>query len=107
MIANVESVLSKAEIFGDTADTLKEGVEQHRERECLKGVISTWKEYLLGGKKQGTHESVDKGSNETANEMYAEYKQCELNEKGEKTGRVLGKHVISVYSTCFNMDIFS
>ena len=31
--------------------------------------------------------------------MYAEYKQLELNEKGEKTGKALGKHVINLYST--------
>ena len=30
--------------------------------------------------------------------MYAEYKQLELNEKGEKTGKALGKHVINLYS---------
>ena len=28
-----------------------------------------------------------------------EYRQCELNEKGEKTGKALGKHVINLYST--------
>ena len=42
---------------------------------------------------------MDKASNETINKTYAEYKQCELNEKGEKTGRVLDKHVINLYST--------
>ena len=31
--------------------------------------------------------------------MYAEYKQLELNEKGEKTGKAIGKHVINLYST--------
>ena len=30
--------------------------------------------------------------------MYAEYKQCEVNEKGEKTAQVLWKHV-NLYST--------
>ena len=29
---------------------------------------------------------------------HAEYIQCEVNEKGEKTERVWGKHVISLYS---------
>ena len=29
---------------------------------------------------------------------YAEYKQRELTEKGEKTGKVLGKHVINLCS---------
>ena len=31
--------------------------------------------------------------------MYDEYRQRELNEKGEKTGKALGKHVINLYST--------
>ena len=30
---------------------------------------------------------------------YAEYKQGKLNEKREKTGKALGKHVINFYST--------
>ena len=29
--------------------------------------------------------------------MYAVYKQTELNEKGEKTGKALGKHIIGLY----------
>ena len=35
---------------------------------------------------------------DTINKIYVEYRQRELNEKGEKTGRALGKHVISLYS---------
>ena len=42
---------------------------------------------------------VDKSSDEIINKTYTEYKQHEVNEKGEKTGKVLGKHVISLYST--------
>ena len=44
-------------------------------------------------------EKVDKASDETINKTYAEYKQRELNEKGEKTGMALGKHAINLYST--------
>ena len=44
-------------------------------------------------------EKVDKASDETINKTYAEYKQRELNEKGEKTGKALGKHAINLYST--------
>ena len=29
--------------------------------------------------------------------MYTEYKQLELNEKDEKTGKTLGKHIINLY----------
>ena len=42
---------------------------------------------------------MDKASDETINKKYAEYKQPELNEKGEKTLKALGKHVINLYST--------
>ena len=42
---------------------------------------------------------MEKASDETINKTYAEYKQRELNKKIEKTGKVLGKHVINLYST--------
>ena len=42
---------------------------------------------------------MDKASDETINKKYTEYIHHELNEKGEKTGKALGKHVISLYST--------
>ena len=84
------------EFFGDIADTPKEGIEQHKKRECLKNVIDRGKAYLLGSK--WTHEKVDKASDETTNKTYAKYRQRELNEKGGKTGKALGKHVINLYS---------
>ena len=46
-----------------------------------------------------THEKVDKASDESINKTHAEYKQHELNKKGEKTWKVLFKHVINLYST--------
>ena len=42
---------------------------------------------------------LNKASNEVINKTYAEYSQRELNEKGEKTGKILGKHVINLSST--------
>ena len=42
---------------------------------------------------------MNKVSDENINKTYAEYKQRELNEKSEKTGKALGKHVINFYST--------
>ena len=45
--------------------------------------------YLLGGK--WTQKKVDKASDETIKKTYTEYKQHELNEKCEKTGKALGK----------------
>ena len=96
-MADVENILNDNQIFGDAIDTSKEEIEQHRKRECLKSGISKGKAYLLGSK--WTQEKVDKASDETTNKMYAEYKQRGLNEKGEKTGQALGKHVIILYST--------
>ena len=96
-MADVENKLKDDVFFGDSVDTPKEGIGQHRKRECLKSVISKGKAYLLGSK--WTQEKVGKASNETINKTYAEYKQRELNERGEKSGKTLGKHVINLYST--------
>ena len=96
-MTDIENILNDDDSIGDTVDTPKEGIGQHRKRECLESVTSKGKAYLLGGK--WTQEKVDKTSDETINKMYIEYKQRELNEKGEETGKALGKHVINVYST--------
>ena len=63
----------------------------------LKECHRQWQAYLLGRKWK--KEKVDKASDETINKTYVEYKQREQNEKGEKTGKVLGKHVINLCST--------
>ena len=95
-MTDVEDIFDN-DFFGDIVDTPKEGIEQHKKRECLKSAMDKGKTHLLGSK--WTHERVDKASDETINKKYAEYKQHELNEKGEKTGKALGKHVINLYST--------
>ena len=95
MMAGVGAILN--EFFSDVVDTPKEGIVQHKKREELKSVIDKGKAHLLGHK--WTHGRVDKGSDKIINKTYAEYKQRELNEKGEKTGKALGKHVINLYST--------
>ena len=66
-------------------------------RKFYKGAIN--KEKILGDKIQWTHGSVDKASNKTLIQIYAEYKQHKLNKKDEKMGKALGKHVISMYLT--------
>ena len=96
-MTDVEHILNDDDFFGDTVDRPKEGIEQHRKQECLTSLIGRGKAYLLGGK--WTKEKVGKASDETINKTYVEYKQRELNEKSEKTGKVLGKHVINLYST--------
>ena len=85
IMADVENILNDDEFFGYFVDTPKEGTQQHRKRECLKSVISKGKVYLLGSK--WTQERVDKASDKNINKTYVEYKQRELNEKGEKTGK--------------------
>ena len=85
-MTDVGDILNDNEFFGDIIDTPKEGTEQHKKRQ---GHI--WHKW--------THERVDKASDETINKTYAEYRQRELNEKGEKTGEALDKHAINLYST--------
>ena len=97
IMADVGDILNDNEFFGDIVDTPKEGIEQHKKREELKSVIDKGKPHLLGHK--WTHGRVDKASDEIINKTYAEYKQRKLNEKGEKTGKALGKHVINLHST--------
>ena len=97
IMADVGDILNDDDFFGDVVDTPKEGIEQHKKRECLKSVIDKGKAHLLGHK--WTHGRVDKASDEIINKTYAEYKQRKLNEKGEKTGKALGKHVINLHST--------
>ena len=96
-MTDVENISNFDDFLGDIVDTPKEGIEKHKKREELKSVINKGNAYLLGSK--WTHEKVDKASDETINKTYAEYKQRELNEKGEKTGKALVKHFINLYST--------
>ena len=85
---------SVEDLLNDVVDTPEEGIEQHEKREELKNVIDKGK---LGHK--WTNKRVDKANDEIINKTYAEYQQRELNEKGEKNGKALGKHVINLYST--------
>ena len=41
---------------------------------------------------------MHKGSHKIINKTYIEYRQRELNERGESTGKVLGHHVINLHS---------
>ena len=59
------------DFFGDIVDTPKEGIEQHKNRECLNSVLDKGKGHLLGKWK---HERLDKARDETINKKYAEYK---------------------------------
>ena len=95
-MADVGDILDDDEFFGDVVDTPKEGIEQHKKREELRSVIDKGKVQLLANK--WMHKRVDKASDKTINKTYAEYRQQELNEKGGKTGKTLGKHVINLYS---------
>ena len=63
-MASVENILCDDEFFADIVDTPKEGIEQHKKRECLKSVIDKGNGHLLG---KWTHERVDKSSDETIN----------------------------------------
>ena len=38
-ITDVEDIFNVDDFFGGTVDTAKEGIGQHRKRECLKSII--------------------------------------------------------------------
>ena len=97
IMADVGDILNDDNFFGDVVDTPKEDIEQHKKRECLKSVIDKGQAHFLGHK--WTHRRVNKASDDIINKTHAKYRQHELNEKGEKTGKALGKHVIKQYST--------
>ena len=94
IMARVGDIFNDDDFFGDVVDTLKGGTEQRKKREELKSIIDRGKR----GHKW-THERVDKESDEIISKTYVEYEQREVNEKGEKTAKVLGKHVTNLYST--------
>ena len=90
-MTNVNDIVN--DFLGDIVDTPKEGIEQHKKWEELKSIIYKGRLY------KWTHKKVDKASDEIINKTYTECKQSEITEKGEKTGKTLGKHVINLYST--------
>ena len=47
-MTDIENILNDKQFFGDVVDTPKEGIEQHKKRECLKSAISRGKAHLLG-----------------------------------------------------------
>ena len=69
MIPDAENILNNDDFAADFVDSPKEGVEQHKKREYLRGVIS--KCLLRGGKKQRTYERVGKVINKTIDKVYA------------------------------------
>ena len=71
-MAYAGGILNDDDFLGDTADTPKEGTEQHKKWEELKSVMDKGKGYLLGHK--WTHERVDKENDENINKKYVEYK---------------------------------
>ena len=82
--------------FFDEVDTPREGVENREKREFLKELITQVKKLL--GKKPWTVEFIDQASNEEVEKLHSKYTQKELQHKGEKTGKAMGKHLIQLYS---------
>ena len=79
IMSDVENIFNGDAFFADTVDTPKEGVEELKKQERLKGAISKGKVHLLVSKNKWTHESVGKAINKT----HGEYKQRKVNEKDE------------------------
>ena len=75
--------------FFDEVDTPK--VEN--QREFVKELIKK-----IPGKKPWTVELIDQASNEEVEKLHSKYTQKELQHKGEKTGKAMGKHLIKIYS---------
>ena len=82
--------------FFDEVHTPKEGVENREKREFLKDLITQGKK--LPGKKHWTVELIDQASNEEVEKLHSKYTQKELQHKGEKTDKAMGKHLIKIYS---------
>ena len=80
--------------FFDEVHTAKEGVEN--QREFLKELTVQGKR--LPGKKPWTVELVDQASNEEVAKLHSKYIWKDLQHKAEKTGKVMGKHLIKPYS---------
>ena len=96
-MADIGKILNNDDFFGDVVDTPKEDIEKHKKQECLKCLIDKGKSHLFGHK--WTHGRVGKAIQEIINKTYAQYRLCELYEKGENFGKALGKHVINLHST--------
>ena len=71
-------------------------MENREKREFLKGLITQGKK--LPGKKPWSVELIDQASNEEAEKLHCKYTQKELQHKGEKTDKAMGKHLIQLYS---------
>ena len=77
--------------FFDEVDTPK--VEN--QHEFVKELITQGKK--LPGKKPWTVEPIDQASNEEVEKLHSKYTEKELQHKGEKTGKAMGKHLIKIY----------
>ena len=65
------------------------------EREFVKELITQGKK--LPGKKPWTVELIDQASNKEMEKLHYKYTQKELQHKGEKTAKALGKHLIKIH----------
>ena len=82
--------------FFDEVDMPREGVENREKRQFLKDLITQGKK--LPGKKPWTAELINETSNKEVEKLHSKYTQKELQHKGEKTGKAMGKHLIKIYS---------
>ena len=80
--------------FFDGVSTPKEGVEN--QREFLKELITQGKKFP--DKKPWTVELIDQASNEEVEKLHSKYTQKDFQQKGEKTGKAMGKNLIKLYA---------
>ena len=78
--------------FFDEVDTPK--VEN--QRQFVKELVTEGKK--LPGKKPWTVKLIDQASNEEVEKLHSKYTLKELQHKGQKSGKAMGKHLIKIYS---------
>ena len=87
------------EEFDDVVDTPEEGVAQRKKREILKDAIQYGKTHFLPRKKEKwSTKNIDRKTDEEVEKLYNIYMQQQTQVKGEMTGRVMGTHMIILYS---------
>ena len=93
MMSDAENILDNNECFADTANTPKEGIEQHKKREkreCLKGAIS--KEKPVVDKNSKHMEGLKKLAIKSVNKVYGQSSQVH---------RRSGIHILKIRSNFF------
>ena len=98
-MTSLDNLLSIFTDKDDVADTPAEGAVQRKNIQTLKDAIHHEKAHFLPGKKgKWSSTEIDKKTNEEVEKLYNIYIQQHTQVKGEMTGRMVGRHLINLYS---------